>query len=77
MGSTCLLDPRCWTQVAWGWHGFNMLVRPMSFGSDLVARPMAFRPGVVVRSKNLIIFIIINIIINKFEKKILLLLKKP
>jgi hypothetical protein len=49
----------------------------MSFRSDLVARPMAFRPGVVVRSKNLIIFIIINIIINKFEKKILLLLKKP
>ena len=49
----------------------------MSFGSDLVARPMALRPGVVVRSKNLIIFIIINIIINKFENKIITIEKKP
>jgi hypothetical protein len=41
----------------------------MSFGPDLVARSMALGFGVVVRPKYLIIFIIINIIINKFEKK--------
>jgi len=33
--------------------------------------------NIIINIIKIIIFIIINIIINKFEKKILLLLKKP